>query len=286
MGDKYERKGGVNKRLLLIIAGFVLVVSVMLTIFNIYIKKGTGSKSLVSKEDSVIPLPSLLNQAKDFEMKANLLDAKRIYQKLINEYPNSGEVMNWQRKVEEINIKLLFSPIITPKSTSYEIKPGDTLSKIAKEFRTTTELIKKSNNLTDDKILPGRKIKIWAAPFSILIDKSQNTLILKTDEEIIKTYIISTGINNSTPLGNFKIVNKLPNPTWFKAGAVVPTGSPENILGSRWLGFDLPGYGIHGTTEPQSLGKQVTQGCVRMSNPSIEELYTIVPVGTEVTIVD
>jgi lipoprotein-anchoring transpeptidase ErfK/SrfK len=52
------------------------------------------------------------------------------------------------------------------------------------------------------------------------------------------------------------------------------------------MGIDVPSYGIHGTTEPQSLGKQVTQGCVRMANPEVEELYTIVPLGTEVTIVD
>jgi lipoprotein-anchoring transpeptidase ErfK/SrfK len=76
------------------------------------------------------------------------------------------------------------------------------------------------------------------------------------------------------------------NPTWFKAGAVVPAASPENILGTRWMGLDKPGYGIHGTTDPQSLGKQVTQGCVRLSNRDVEELYTIVPLGTEVTIIE
>jgi lipoprotein-anchoring transpeptidase ErfK/SrfK len=123
-------------------------------------------------------------------------------------------------------------------------------------------------------------------PFSILVDKSQNILILKSNEEVIKTYIVSTGANNSTPTGTFKIINKIPHPTWFKAGAVVPAGTPDNILGTRWLGFDLPGYGIHGTTEPQSLGQQVTQGCVRMANLEVEELYTIIPVGTEVTIID
>ena len=194
--------------------------------------------------------------------------------------------MNWQKKLEAINIKLLFSPALTPRSMSYQIKPGDTLSKIAKTFNTTVELIKKSNGIPNDKILPGRDIKVWNAPFTILVDKSQNILILKTDEEVIKTYIVSTGTDNSTPVGNFKITTKLVNPTWFKAGAVVPADSPENILGSRWMGFNLAGYGIHGTTEPEELGKQVTHGCVRMSNSDVEELYTIVPIGTEVTIVD
>ena len=67
---------------------------------------------------------------------------------------------------------------------------------------------------------------------------------------------------------------------------VIPADSPDNILGSRWMGFDLPGYGIHGTTEPESIGKSCTQGCVRMLNSEVEELYDIVPVGTEVTILD
>ncbi len=232
------------------------------------------------------PAAVLLNQAKDLESKGNLLEAKNIYAKLINDNSSSPEVMNWQKKMEALNIKLIFSPTITPESISYEIKPGDTLNKIAKEFNTTTELIAKSNNLPSDKIIPGRKIKVWKAPFSIFVDKSENILLLKCGDGIFKTYIVSTGKNNSTPVGTYKIVNKLTNPTWFRSGAVVPPNSPDNVLGTRWMGFDLAGYGIHGTTEPENLGKQVTLGCVRMANPEVEELYTIVPSGTEVTIVD
>jgi lipoprotein-anchoring transpeptidase ErfK/SrfK len=228
----------------------------------------------------------LLAQARDLESKGHFSGALSVYQRLVNDFSNSTEVMNWQKKIEDLNIKLLFSPTVTPKSISYEIRPADTLAKIAKEFNTTVELLKKSNNLIDDKILPGRKIKVWTVPFTILIDKSQNILYLKSNEEIIKTYVVSTGINNSTPCGTFKIVEKLVNPTWFKATAVIPPGSPENVLGTRWLGFNLPGYGIHGTNDSQTLGKQVTQGCVRMANPDVEELYIIVPKGTEVTIID
>ena len=52
------------------------------------------------------------------------------------------------------------------------------------------------------------------------------------------------------------------------------------------MGISQQGYGIHGTTDPASIGAQVTAGCVRMSNPEVEELYAIVPEGTEVVIVD
>lgn len=274
-----------NKKILIIIiiAALALVAAIFLFLKkgNFVSQAGVGIGTGMTASAS-----SLLNQAKSLEAKGELLAAKETFQKLINDFPGSSEVMNWQKQAEDLNIKLLFSPIITPKSIAYEIKPGDTLNKIAKEYKTTVDLLLKSNNLTDAKIIPERTIKVWTAPFNILVDKSQNVLMLKTDEEVIKTYTVSTGKNNSTPVGTFKITNKLINPTWFKAGAVVPSGSPENVLGTRWMGFELAGYGIHGTTDPESLGKQVTQGCVRMSNYEVEELYTIVPVGTEVTIVD
>ncbi|MEI6631939.1 MAG: L,D-transpeptidase family protein [bacterium] len=266
-----------NKKIF-IATGTILIVLIAGLFFTV----GKGCLCSLGQQ----PGSALLGQVKDLQAKRDLLGLKAVYQKLVNDLPNSNEVMNWQKNIDDINIKLLFSPVLTPKSIAYEIKPGDTLTKIAREFKTTPDLIKKSNNLSSDIITPGKKIKVCTAIFNILVDKSQNILILKSDEDIVKTYIVSTGKNNSTPVGTFKITSKLMNPTWFKTGAVVPPGSPENILGTRWMGINLPSYGIHGTTEPQSLGKQVTQGCVRMANQEAEEVYTIVPLGTEVTIVD
>jgi lipoprotein-anchoring transpeptidase ErfK/SrfK len=279
-----------NKRIL-IIAGIVFVILVIFA--SLAIMRRPRSVSRESSGDkkakslfSFTSASALYREAREMENKKKFYEAKSLYQKLVAEFSNSAEVMNWQKKLEELNIKLLFSPTPTPKSTIYEIKPGDTLTKIAKAFKTTVELIQKANGIEGDKIMPGEKIKIWTSPFTISIDKSQNILILKSDEEIIKAYVVATGTNNSTPIGKFKIVNKIVNPTWFKAGAVVAPDSPENILGSRWMGINMVGYGIHGTTDPKSVGKQITQGCVRMVNSDVEELYSIVPVGSEVIIVD
>ena len=267
-----------NKKFLMIIIGVIAVVGIFIVL---------GGRKVNLAHPSIVR--SLLDQARQLEAKGDLFEAKLLYQKLVNDFPESSEVTRWQKKAEDMNMKLLFSSTVTPKSILYEIRPGDTLNKIAREHKTTVELIKKSNNISDAFIIVGRKIKVWNAPFNILIDKSQNTLLLKTDEEVVKTYIISTGKNNCTPVGTFKIDIKQVNPTWFKAGAIVPPESSENVLGTRWMGFDRTGagagYGIHGTTEPKELGKQVTQGCVRLSNADVEELYSIIPVGTEVTII-
>jgi len=221
-----------------------------------------------------------------YEKEGKLIEARDAYKKAFEIYPDLDIVKNAKGKIEELNIKIIFSPLIDSSSKIYEVHAGDSLGKIAKATGTTVELLKKSNNLTSDTIREGMRLKVATAKFSVVVDKSQNVLFLKENEDIIKAYKVSTGTNNSTPVGAFKIENKLVDPVWYSAGAVVPAGSPENILGTRWLGISVPGYGIHGTTDPGSLGRQVTAGCVRMRNTDVEELYVIVPVGTEVTIMD
>jgi LysM repeat protein len=236
--------------------------------------------------DDSLTAQAYYNLGQLYEKRENLLESRKNYKALIAHFPNSKLVSSAQNKIEDLNISILFSPIITDKSVYYEVMPGDTLGEIAEEFGTTVDLLMRSNNLTDDRIFPGMKLKVCIGKFSLVVDKSQNSLALKLNEEVLKTYSVSTGFGGSTPTGTFKIVNKLMDPVWFKMGAVVPPESPENILGSRWLGLSVVGYGIHGTTEPETVGKAITKGCIRMHNKDVEELYTILPIGTEVTIIE
>ncbi len=169
----------------------------------------------------------------------------------------------------------------------YQVNPGDTLDKIAKAQGTTIEFIRKINKLKDSRIKAGQKLSIWNAPFTIEISKPKNRLYLNVNNTTIKEYLISTGKADSlTPLGEFTIQSRYPNPTWFHKGEVVPGGTPENWLGTRWLGFDKPKYGIHGTIYPELIGQSVSGGCVRMKNSDIEELYQYIPIGTKVTIME
>lgn len=269
------------KKSLFIIVG--ILAFVLIVIFSLFLGK---VKENILEGRKRVSEEVLFKEAQTKEASGNLIKAKETYQKLIRDYPQGKCVSDSEKMIWNLNMKLLFSPTQTPDSKVYEVQPQDTLGKIAKNFGTTVDLIMKSNSLKSDLIRPGMKLKIPTTKFSILVDKSQNTLTLKSNDEIFKIYSVSTGIDNSTPIGTFKIINKIIDPPWYKAGAIVPPGSPKNILGARWIGFSMPGYGIHGTTEPESIGKQVTAGCVRMLNKDVEEIYTIVPIGTEVTIVD
>jgi lipoprotein-anchoring transpeptidase ErfK/SrfK len=107
--------------------------------------------------------------------------------------------------------------------------------------------------------------------YSIIVSLNQRQLYLLENNRVVKGYPVGIGkILTATPSGTFRIINKVPNP-----------GGP---FGAMWMGFDKPHYGIHGTNDPGSIGKQVSKGCIRMYNPDVLELSRIVPIGTMVTI--
>jgi len=239
----------------------------------------------VYKNDHIV-VEAFVDLAEVYQSTGQMLKAKDIYQKVISEYPDSQQAAIIQEKLWNLNIDILFSGLIADNNQIYEVQPKDTLNSIAKKFLTTVDLLQKSNNLDDAFIRPGDRLKVVNAEFGIIIDKSQNTLILKEADNVIRIYNVSTGKNNCTPVGEFTIDNKLKNPVHYKKGEIVPAESPDNVLGSRWMGLSIPTYGIHGTIDEATLGQQITEGCVRMRNDEVEELYIIVPVGTKVTIVD
>ncbi|CCO07412.1 L,D-transpeptidase [Desulforamulus hydrothermalis] len=125
----------------------------------------------------------------------------------------------------------------------------------------------------------------------IIILKDSNLLFFYSQGQLIKKYRVATGKKEYyTPEGTFKIVNKLS----FPAGQ-------DSLYGTRWMGLAVPDdkdkradhdarapvghkYGIHGTNEPASIGRDASGGCIRLNNRDAEELYSMVPLGTQVEI--
>lgn len=110
--------------------------------------------------------------------------------------------------------------------------------------------------------------------YSITINTNNRTLALINNGKVQKSYPVALGKPSTpTPRGSFRIINKQINP-----------GGP---YGARWLGLNAPqgGIGIHGTNNPSSIGRNVSNGCIRMHNNAVIELSNIVPVGTAVKII-
>ncbi len=284
-----------------------LVGGVILLGFIIWVSLPKNSKDFVSKNsgkmvESVVEgepgshqtkgqpkdenVQQLYENALVLRKDRNFSQAKEIFQKILSEHPDFEQVEKIVRELESLNMEVIFSNTNSDQSVLHEVVLGDTLGKLAKKYHTTIDLIKIKNKLKSNVIRIGQKLRVWNTDFNIYVDKSQNILLLKEGDEVVKVYDVSTGEDSSTPVGSFIITTRLTDPVWFNRGVMVPPESPQNVLGSRWLGFNAPGYGIHGTVEPETIGQPVTAGCVRMRNNEVEELYNMIPNGTKVVIVD
>lgn len=126
-------------------------------------------------------------------------------------------------------------------------------------------------------------------PF-LIVHVSDKTLTFINDEKVQATYPVAIGKEgDETPQGVFQVIVKAENPYYRKLD--IEGGSPDNPLGTRWIGFDAHDtdgriYGIHGTNRPESIGNAVTAGCIRLENELVEELYRKVPLGTKLLITD
>jgi lipoprotein-anchoring transpeptidase ErfK/SrfK len=223
-------------------------------------------------------------QALTLENDGKLAEARALLQPLCDGGDASDKVLDL---LGAIDTKIIFTAASAPEKIDYTIAPGDTLGKLAQKFGTTIDLIKKSNNLTRDVIRVGDRLRIYQGHFAVTVSKATNELRLTDNGKLFKRYHVGTGQYSKTPVGDFKVTTRLANPPWWRAdGKTIPFGDPENILGTHWLGLNVPGYGIHGTWDTNSIGKQATAGCIRLLNDDIAELYTILPVGSPVGIHD
>lgn len=121
-----------------------------------------------------------------------------------------------------------------------------------------------------------------ALQYRIEIDIPSRSLYYIENDNILKEYPVAVGkANSQTPIGDFKVINKVVDPYYSKHK--IAGGSPQNPLGSRWIGFK-PSYGIHGNNNPKSIGTYVSAGCVRMYDKDVKELYEKVKVGVPVSV--
>jgi len=216
----------------------------------------------------------------------DLSASRELYQEVLQTPGNAEVIDQARRELGELNFAIFFSPGIGPDCRTYTVRSGDSLTAIAREHHTTPDLIKKMNRIRGEIIHPGQVLKVPSFRFSVRVSKSKNTLQLFYGDLFFKEYLVGTGRDNCSPTGEFTIVTKLIDPPWIHGGETIPPFDPRNILGTRWMGFGDPyaSFGIHGTTKPETVGSQSSDGCVRMINEQVEELFIFLPRGSKVII--
>lgn len=196
---------------------------------------------------------------------------------------------------------------IIGKSQVYKVENGESLIEIARKFNLGYNEIVAANPDIDPFLPPiGAIVKIpttWILPEvalydGIVINLSEMRLYYfyrLGSKEFVKTFPIGIGREGyETPVGQFKIVQKLENPSWYvpasiraekpELPSVVPPG-PDNPLGTHALRLSLNTYLIHGTNKPWGVGRRVSHGCIRLYPEDIPVLFGLVKNGVRVEIV-
>ena len=132
-------------------------------------------------------------------------------------------------------------------------------------------------------ISPGKQAQAQLQRVLVISIPDRKLAVIE-DGTVKKVYPVAVGKKSTpSPAGVFSVVDRVADPTYYHAGKVVPPG-PRNPLGTRWMGLSQPGYGIHGTNAPNSVGTAASHGCVRMAKDDVQELFSRARVGDTVLI--
>jgi lipoprotein-anchoring transpeptidase ErfK/SrfK len=178
-------------------------------------------------------------------------------------------------------------PYIGPRSYGKRLDQGELVRKVVRALSANTRLpIRVETKTLYPLALPSPKAPV------IVINRGANTLELFHGVKPWRTFRVATGQwAYPTPRGRWDIVVKWKNPWWYPPNSAWAAGSspippgPGNPLGTRWMGLNAPGVGIHGTPNPGSIGYSLSHGCIRMYIPDAEWLFEHVEIGTTVFVV-
>jgi LysM repeat protein len=240
-------------------------------------------------------------RAADEKIRAgDLVVARKILsQALLSASTSEQDKQGLRGRLEAINKDLVFSPKVyagDPFVETYTVQSGDSLARISnrRQLATDWRLIQRVNGLSNpNRINVGQKLKLVRGPFHAVVTKSAYRLDLymgspdePSDWVFIRSFAVGLGEDNGTPNGTFVVKknSKLVNPYWVnpRTGEKFDADDPKNPIGEHWIGIEgigesapYTGYGLHGTIEPESIGRQRSMGCVRMHSPDIEMMYEL-----------
>ncbi|HZL59571.1 MAG TPA: L,D-transpeptidase family protein [Stellaceae bacterium] len=146
-------------------------------------------------------------------------------------------------------------------------------------------------------VIPTQYILPNAPRRGIVINLGERRLYyFPPDGKHVETFPIGVGVEGKkTLIGTTTVVAKEKNPTWFpppsihqekpELPAAVPAG-PDNPLGAYAFRLGWANYLIHGTNKPDGVGRNVSHGCIHLYPEDIEHLFSEIPIGTSVRVVD
>lgn len=198
------------------------------------------------------------------------------------------------RQVTELLDQLAGTVIYSQQSLlepPYVVRPGDTLQSIADQYQVPPELIANINGIRDPRgVQPGQELKVVRGPFHAVVHLSDHELTMMLGSLYAGRFAISIGRDQPDLEGSYVVTGKNIGPTYRGPdGATFEERDPRNPLGSLWLGLgdrvgQAPRLGIHGTNDPQSIGRDAPRGNIGLDQRDIEDVFGILSVGSRVDI--
>lgn len=221
-----------------------------------------------------------------------IIEARQELNRMLAISRNADEQAELRRHLTKLADATIFSGQVRPDDplvTTYTIQPGDMLLEVGRQFDLPYEVIMTINGIRDaTRIRAGEKLKVPHGPFHARIHKSQFRLDVYLQDLYLRSFPVGLGATQETPEGVWKVKERLTNPTYYPPASAtdkrrIAPDDPKNPLGEHWIGLEgidgdalgREGYGIHGTIEPESIGKAVSLGCIRMHNDDVALLYQL-----------
>ena len=267
--------------------------------------------AFVAKAPSKAPAVSTGNALADGKAQleaGNLLAGRQILNTaLIANQFSEADAQAAKDLIAQANETIIFSPRRFPEDPfqgSYTVKPGDRPMKIASVYDVTWEFLGRVNGISDARRLrASQTLKTIKGPFHAVVSKSRFTMDIYAGSPgergsiYIRTFPVGLGKTGSTPTGTWMLApqGKLKNPKWWGTAEepAREAGDPLNPIGKFWMGLNgtdgdavgKEGFGIHGTIDPDSIGKEMSHGCIRLVNENVERVYEMLIDGKSTVIV-
>jgi hypothetical protein len=225
-----------------------------------------------------------------------LIEARHELNAILMQGLPRGEESEVRRQLTKIADDSIFSRRTIPGDPlagSYTVQSGDRLVNISRDYKVPADILMYINGIKDaTKLRAEQKIKVLRGPFHAKISKSQFRMDVYLQDLYVRSYRVGLGADQGTPEGVWKVKERLEHPTYYPPASsdikrIIPPDDPENPLGNFWIGLEgvsgdavgHTGYGMHGTIEPESIGRAVSLGCVRLLNDDVEFLYKLMLPG-------
>jgi len=238
----------------------------------------------------------------DEPVKARLL----LSQAILSGTLGPAESRQASNALQKLSAQLFLTPVFNVNDTAcfqYTVQPNDSLEKIVRKQKLGCDwrLVARMNNIKrPEAIAVGKRLKLPRGPFSAVVSKRDYRIDictgLGTDRIVVASLSVGLGAANGTPEGRFRVRpgSKLLNPEWIHpvTGQRFEADDPANPIGEHWLGLEgiegknaaLLGYGIHGTIENDSIGQNMSLGCVRLLKDDVALVWESLGDGAEVEI--